>query len=450
MLKLTFHGGAGVVTGACYLLDNGQAKILIDCGMQQGGRAVEEINRHPFGFDPKEIAALMVTHAHIDHTGRIPKLYAEGFRGQIYATPPTLDFAHVLLLDNENLLRGVAEKFKEKPLYTTDDIEGAVKLFHPTPYHQTFEPAPGFKVTLLDAGHILGSSIVVVEADGKKVVFSGDLGNTEMPFLNPTENIDEADYLLVESAYGDRNHKDLSNRKDILEDVAEDVVRRGGTLLIPAFSMERTQDLLYELDELMTNGRIPSVPVFIDSPLAIKITEIFSRYPEYYNKAMQYEFKTKGNIFEFKNFKYTNTVEESKYINSVTPPKIVIAGSGMMNGGRILHHAERYLPDPRSTLLVVGYQVRGSLGRELLDGAREVKIYDKIVEVNARIRLIDGYSAHADQTKLKEWVRPMRFSLRRAFVVQGEQESSAIFATLLRDDFAIDATVPQVGLTYHL
>jgi metallo-beta-lactamase family protein len=450
MLKLSFHGGAGVVTGACYMLDNGRSKILVDCGMQQGGRATEEVNRAPFGFNPKEISALIFTHAHTDHVGRSPKLWKEGFRGKIFGTAPTLDFAKVILEDNQGLLQNVAEKFKEEPLYSLKDVEGVATLFESKNYHEKFEAAPGFLVTLFDAGHILGSSIVVIETEGKKIVFSGDLGNITMPFLNPTEEVKDADYLLVESAYGNRIHKDVANRKDLLEDLTEDTVRRGGTLLIPAFAMERTQDLLYELNDLLKGGRIPNIPVFIDSPLAIKITEIYSKYPEYYNKEAAYLLKHGENIFDFKNFKYTSSVEESKSINAVTPPKIIIAGSGMMNGGRILHHAQRYLPDSRSLLLIVGYQVRGTLGRELLDGANQVKIYDKTIEVNARIRAIDGYSAHADQIKLKEWVRPMRFSLHRAFVVQGEQESSEEFANILRDEFAIDAVVPDAGITYYL
>jgi metallo-beta-lactamase family protein len=282
-------------------------------------------------------------------------------------------------------------------------------------------------------------------------VFSGDLGNTPAPLIGATEVIEYADYCLIESTYGDRIHEDLPQRKEIIEDLIEDTVKARGTLLIPAFAMERTQELLYEIDDLAENGRIPRVPIFIDSPLAIKLIEVYRRYEkEYFNETVSKFMSKSGTFFNFKGLKLTETTEQSKAINEVPPPKVIIAGSGMSHGGRILHHERRYLPDPHSTLLIVGYQGAGSLGRQLLDGAREVRMFGETIPVRANIKAIGGYSAHADQRQLIDWLRPMRFSLRQAFVVQGEEEASAVFAQKIKDEMAVPAVIPQEHQTVVL
>jgi len=448
-MKVTFHGGAGQVTGANYLVSSDDTRILIDCGLVQGGRFSESQNSKPFPYDPASIAAAFVTHAHIDHTGRLPQLVQSGFKGTVYSTPPTRDFAELLLYDSEHVIRGELEREGLPPLYTPEDVAALMERWEGVGYHKPITVGP-FKVTLYDAGHILGSSSIMVEAEGKKVIFSGDLGNPPTPIIKPTEYISEADYCLVESTYGNRVHEDFERRKDLLEDAIEDAVKSGGVLMIPAFAMERTQELLFELNELAEHGRIPKIPIFIDSPLAIKLTGVYQKYQNYFNQEAWNLVRSGDAIFNFPGLKMTLTVEQSKEINDVPPPKIIIAGSGMSQGGRILHHERRYLSDPKSTILFIGYQAEGSLGRRIYDGAKSVRIFGEEVPVRCKRRAIGGYSAHADQPKLLEWVRHMRDSLRSAFIVQGESEASDALAQKVRDELAVKAIIPKAGEAYDI
>lgn len=445
-----------MVTGACYLLETDTTKVLVDCGMFQGSRFSELLNHDPFPFDPTTVDVVLLTHAHIDHVGRLPKLVKEGFRGKIYATSPTLDFARALLADAAHVMRSEQKWEGTEPLYEEKDTEAVFPLTIPVAYNEKVPVAPGMTAVFHDAGHILGSSIIeaFVSEKGKerptKVVFSGDLGNSPTPLLNDTTVIHEADFALIESAYGDRMHESHKETKDMLEDVIEETIAQGGVLLIPSFATERTQELLYELNELVEHGRIPKVPVFIDSPLAIKITEVYKKHPEFYNKKAADLVRSGDNIFQFPGLRFTPTPEDSKAINAVPPPKIIVAGSGMSHGGRILHHEKLYLSDPRTTLLIIGYQAAGSLGRRLLEGAPSVRIIGADIPVRARITRITGYSAHADQRQLLAWVEPMRMSLKKLFVVQGEAEVSSIFAQLVRDKLAVEAVVPKVGDSFEL
>ncbi len=443
-MKLIFYGGAGTVTGSNYLLESGDQRILVDCGLSQGSNYAERRNFDPFPYDPKDINAVFITHSHIDHIGRIPKLYKDGFRGSIYSTPATKDFAELLLLDSEHILSREAAREKKPPLYTVGDVEEVMKSWHGVDYH-----APlifgAFRVEFFDAGHILGSAIIKIEAEGKSVVFSGDLGNYPAPIIQPTEKISSADYCLIESTYGDRVHENVDRRKDLLEDTIEDTVRAQGTLLIPAFAMERTQELLYHLNQLFEGGRVPRVPVFIDSPLAIKLTAVYKKYEDSFNKETLDIARSGDDILNFSELRLTLTTEQSKSINNIKGPKIVIAGSGMSQGGRILHHEIRYLPDPKSTILFVGFQGAGSLGRLILDGATEVKIFGERVPVRCRKIVIPGYSAHADQPRLIEWLKPMRLSLNKVFVVQGEVKVSEALAQKIRDELAVFTVLPKEG-----
>jgi metallo-beta-lactamase family protein len=449
-MKLIFYGGAKKVTGANYLLESSdqKTKILIDCGLIQAGRFAEPENFEPFPYNPSEIKALLVTHSHIDHIGRIPKLWADGFRGTIYSTPATKDFAELLLLDSEHILSEEAEKNNKAPLYTVDDINEALKIWHKIEYHQKFK-IDDFEIEFFDAGHILGSAIIVIRAEGKTIAFSGDLGNYPAPLIKSTEKLDYADYLTIESAYGNRIHK-KENTEEELEDVIEETVKRGGVLLIPSFAMERTQDLLYHLNQLVEGGKIPSVPVFVDSPLAIKLTSVYSKYKKYFNDDIKDIIRSGDDILNFPKLNTALTTEESKEINDVPAPKIIIAGSGMMHGGRILHHAKRYLPDPKNTILFVGYQAEGSLGRQILDGAKKVKIFGDEIEVNSKVKQIENYSAHADQTQIIEWIRPIRLSLKKVFIVQGEEEASKALAQRLKDKFAVNAIIPSFKESFML
>ncbi|KKS82775.1 MAG: RNA-metabolising metallo-beta-lactamase, metallo-beta-lactamase family protein [Candidatus Wolfebacteria bacterium GW2011_GWC1_43_10] len=445
-MKLTFVGGGGEVTGACYLLEDGGLKILVDCGLHQGSRHCEKENFIPFPFDVKTINALLVTHAHIDHIGRIPRLVRDGFGGPIYSTAPTKDAAQELLLDAHHLMLQEITN-GETSLYEVEDINRAMEIWEVTHYRKPF----GVKqagIEFYNSGHILGSASIKITVGGKSIIFSGDLGNVPSPLVKDTEYTEKADYAVIESAYGGRIHEPVNERTSVLEDIIEDTVKAKGTLLIPAFAMERTQQLLFELNMLIEEGRIPRVPIFIDSPLAIRLTQIYQKYSrdkEFFDQEAIETAKKGDQIFNFPGLRFTLTTEESKEINNVPPPKVVIAGSGMSHGGRILHHEIRYLPDPNSTFLIVGFQTEGSLGRRILDGVGEIKIMGEKVPVRCRVKAIGAYSAHADQPLLLNWIRFMSASLKKVFVVQGEKEQSSLLAQKIVDEFAVEAEIPKTG-----
>lgn len=451
-MKLTFYGGAQSVTGSNYMLESEGTKILIDCGLFQGASFSELKNYEKFDYDPKAVAAVCVTHAHIDHIGRIPQLHKLGFEGRIYSTEPTRDFAEALLLDTEHMMREESLRYHKKAIYEMEDVNHAMGLWVGVPYHKKITIGP-FEIEFYDAGHVLGSSSIVVSVEGKRIVFSGDLGNTPPPFIHPTEPIPDVDYALIESTYGDRFHERLEERQNLLEDVIEETVKAGGTLMIPAFALERTQELLFELSDLVREGKIPQAPVFVDSPLAIKLTAVYQKYSTnamYFSEEAVVRFRKGGAMFNFPGLTMSLTVEQSKAINNVEPPKVIIAGSGMSQGGRILHHEGRYLSDPRSTILFVGYQSVSSLGRHIQEGMKIVRVLGEDVPVRCKIRSISGYSAHADQGQLLRWLEPMRERVKRVFVVQGEENSSTVFAQRVIDALAIQAEVPAPGSTVVL
>lgn len=434
-----------MVTGSNYLLEYNNERILIDCGLHQGSRFCERHNWEPFVYDPASISAVFVTHSHIDHIGRLPKLVKDGFQGTVYSTLPARDFSEFLLRDSDHILAKEAEDFKLPILFTEGDVDALMSKWQGIEYHKPIEVGP-FKVVFHNAGHILGSSFISVEAGGELIVFSGDLGNAPAPLIGPWEFFPgKPTYCVVEATYGDRIHEPISERQEVLENVIEDTVKKGGTLLIPAFAMERTQELLFELNDLVEHGRIPKVPVFLDSPLAIRMTAIYKKHERYFTHETKELIKSGDEIMNFPGLKMTLKTEESKAINAVPPPKVIIAGSGMSHGGRILHHERRYLSDPKSTFLIIGYQAQGSLGRQIFEGARSVKIFGEEVPVNCRIQAIGSYSAHADQKQLLEWLRPMRFTLKKSFVVQGEEGPSAALAQKIIDELAVKAEIPRLG-----
>lgn len=449
-MKLTFYGAAGEVTGSNFVLESGNQTVMVDCGLHQGSHYAERQNFEPFPFNPKDIHALLVTHAHLDHIGRVPKLCKEGFRGPAYSTKATKDFAELMLLDSEHILRKEAEREKKPPLYAAEDVGDVMRIWQGINYHERLVMGD-IAFSFFDAGHILGSAIVKIEAEGKTVVFSGDLGNSPAAIIRPTEAIKPpVEYCVLESTYGDRVHEHVDKRRDTLEDVIEDTVRSKGALIIPAFALERTQELLYHLNQLFEEGRVPRVPVFIDSPLAIKLTAVYKKYESYFNPETQEIVRSGDDILNFPGLRLTLTTEQSKDINDVPPPKIIIAGSGMSQGGRILHHEVRYLPDPKSTILFVGYQAKDSLGRRIMDGADEVTIFGERVPVRSKKVVIPGYSAHADQQKLLLWVKPMRTTLKNVWVVHGEKEAGTALAQKIRDEYAVAAEVPKSGETVEM
>lgn len=451
-MKLTFVGGAETVTGANYLLESGDTRILIDCGLNQGGSFCEEANFKPFPYNPQEIDAVFVTHAHIDHTGRLPKLVKDGFLGPVYSTPPTKDFAELLLLDSEHILSEEAAEHDEPPLYHIEDIAKLSALWKGVPYHEPVAVGP-FSIEFVNAGHVLGSSCIIVSAEGKRIAFSGDLGNNPAPFITATEYIEQADYALIESAYGNRVHENPEGRRTELAHDIEETIKKRGTLVIPAFALERTQEMLYELNELIEKHEIPKVPVFVDSPLAIKLTAVYQRYssdPAYFNETALGLIRGGDAIFDFPGLTMCLTTEESKAINATPSPKVIIAGAGMSQGGRIIHHEKRYLPDASSTILFIGYQASNSLGRRILEHEKMVKIEGEDVPVRAAVHAISGYSAHADRPQLLAWLRPMAKSLKEVFVVQGDVDQAQPFAEAAGSELGLKARVPHAGETVVL
>lgn len=449
-MRLTFYGAAKQVTGSNFLLETGGQKILVDCGLNQGGSFVEKQNFEPFPYDPREIAAVFITHPHIDHIGRLPKLYKDGFRGRVYSTIPCRDAGNLLLLDSEHILIQEAERFKKPVIYGIREIEELMTRWTGVEYGELVKVG-NLQATFHNAGHVLGSAFIEIETEGKKIIFSGDLGNSPAPIIGKRDDPPaDIDYCVIEGTYGNRMHGPREERKSILEDMIEDTVKSGGVLMIPAFAMERTQELLFELNELAENGRIPRIPIFIDSPLAIKLTEVYKKHYKYFDEATRKLIQSGDSIFNFPGMKMTLTVEESKHINDVPAPKVIIAGAGMSNAGRILHHERRYLSDPKSTLLVVGYQAEGSLGRQLVDGAKKVKMFGEEIPVRCRIVTASAYSAHADQPQLLSWLEPMRQNLKKVFVVHSEEESGQELSRKMRDELAIDGIVPDPGSSVEL
>ena len=455
-MRLSFFGATRAVTGSNFLLEADCGKILVDCGLFQGNLELIKKNSEDFAYNPSEIDAVLLTHAHLDHCGRLPKLVKEGFCGPIFATPATIDLAKLILKDSLDL--------QEVVLFSSKDLEKTFSLFSPIEYHELKnilqkadnnkeKKESGISFKFLDAGHILGSAIIEVFAEGKKIIFSGDLGNSPTPLLRTTEFPSSADYVLIESTYADREHPDFLKRKDLLEDAIENTIKDKGVLMVPSFALERTQELLYELNELVENHRIPEIPIFVDSPLAIKSVNVYKKYIRYYNKEASFLLRSGDEVFNFPRLKFTMATQESKRINDVPPPKMIIAGSGMSTGGRILHHELRYLSSSKNCLLLVSFQVKGSIGREIQEGKKEIKIFGNPVSVNANIRTIEGYSAHSDKNQLSRWLFHIKNSalaknkhtLKKVFVVHGEEGPAKSLCQIVKDKLGIEAKMPEYG-----
>ncbi len=450
ILKLTCWGGVGAVTGANFLLENDTVKILVDCGLLQGTDTADVENRKPFPYDPATIDILFITHAHMDHIGKIPKLVKDGFKGVIYSTPETKTIAELMLQDAVHLMDAEARQKGISSLYEPKDVIDTFALWKVIPYHQKTALQGGFEVYLKDAGHILGSSMVEFTYNSKKIVFTGDLGNSPSALLRDTEPVTDADYIVMDSVYGDRNHESKEEREKRFEQVVKESIARGGALVIPAFSLERTQVILHEINDLVEKHVITSVPVFLDSPLAIKVTEIYEKISAYYNENIQKELATGDDIFDFPRLKSTARSEDSRAIEATPNPKIIIAGSGMSSGGRVIHHEINYLPDPKSTILLMGYQAIGTLGRNIEEGSKMVTIQGNEVPVRARIEMISGYSAHKDSDHLIEFVEVAAPKVKKVFVTMGEPKSSLFLVQRLRDYLGVDALYPEKGKVYEL
>jgi len=498
-IQIQFLGAVETVTGSQYLLSVGERRLLIDCGMFQG--MPEEIarNRLPFAFDPRSIDALLLTHAHLDHCGRIPSLVQQGYRGPILATPGTLDLTEIVLRDSAKLQEEAAarwarhhpdpgaevapdapvagdhppQQLRSQPmeattrtraaLYTGPDVDQTVTQFRPIDYEAPSQIVPGVTATFHDAGHILGSAIIELAiTDGDRaltIVFSGDLGRSHTPILRDPTPIAHADYLLIESTYGNREHAPQDQAITELAQAVGEVATDRGVLLVPSFAIGRTQELVWVLDELLRDGRIPRLPLFLDSPMASRASDVYLRHPEAYDDETRQLMTAGDSPLEYPGEQYTNEVAASKAIRSQPRPMMVVASSGMLTGGRIMHHLKDFLPDPACTLLFIGYQGEGTMGRHIQDGAREVRIDGAAYAVRCRVRSISGFSAHADEHELEAWLRnfvavggptALDGAPKRVFVVHGDPDAATAFAERIRGELGVDAHLPRYGETVSL
>ncbi len=458
-MKLTMYGGVGWVTGANFLIENfdgekEKKKIMIDCGMFQGNEKAYEKNAEKFPYNPGDIDFLLVTHAHADHIGRIPKLVRDGFHGVIYSTEATKDLVPLMFEDGLKIMEFESKKKEQEPYYSRQDIEKALSLWKSVPYHTEFSLGSGFSARFFDSGHILGSAMIEILYGKKKMLFTGDLGNSPDILLRDTEIVPNISYLLMESVYGDRNHEERELRIEKLKNVILDTIAKKGTLLIPSFALERTQVLLYILNNLVESKEIPYIPVYLDSPLSIDVTHVFKKYVNLMNDEVKKRAKEDDDIFSFPGFVETYSVEESKEIMRREGPKIIISSAGMSHAGRIIYHEKHYLNDPNTTILFVGYQTVGTLGRIIQDGAKKVKILGDEIEINAKVVSIHGYSAHKDRDHLLDFVektdQKSQSGIQKIFVTMGEPSSSMFLAQRIRDYLGIHAIVPDEGDSFIL
>ena len=451
--KITFYGGAGTVTGANFLLGTGNNRILIDCGALEREHLTDNRcdleNLKAFAYDPKSIDALIITHAHQDHIGRVPKLVRDGFRGMIHSTPATKALSAIMFDDALSIMQSDAERHGCAVMYEKEDIDRALSIWQTHEYHEGFSIADS-AVEFLDAGHILGSAMIKCTRNERAIIFTGDIGNSPEPLLNDVEPPAGANYLVMESVYGDRLHEDRGARREILKHAVEDARHNRGTLLIPSFSLERTQVLLFELNEMIEQKEIAPIPVYLDAPLAIRITEVFDTYKNELNATARGEFAHGHDPFAFPGLVRTSDVSDSRQIHTMPDPKIVIAGSGMSSGGRIRAHEMRYLSDEHASVLLVGYQAPGSLGRRIQDGEKEIEIGNEKISIRAQIETLTGYSGHADRDQLLDFVEKAGESLEKIFVVMGEPKASLFLAQRIKDFLGINATVPEALQSFDI
>lgn len=459
-MKIMFCGASSGVTGSCHMIESGSHRILLDCGQFQGGKAEDALNYEPFPFDPAGIECVVLSHAHIDHCGRLPLLAKRGFTGKIYCTDATADLLGIMLKDSAYIHEKEAEWKNRKaeragrsfvePLYTEVDAEDALKLVTPVLYDQLIEINHDMRIVFNDAGHILGSAITElwVKEGGReaKIVFSGDLGMTGRPILRDPTYIKKADYVIMETTYGNRNHPANSSNVKELIDIVIKTVKRGGNVVIPSFAVGRTQELIYEFNRFYEDNReydddLDNVVVYVDSPMATTATEVFRRNSQVFDDETREYILRGDNPLDFKNLKFTRSTDESRALNFIKEPKVIISASGMCEAGRIRHHLKHNLWDARNSIVFVGYQAQGTLGRTLTDGAKKVTLFGEEIQVNAEIHSLEGFSGHADQEGLLTWISSFRQQPKQTFLVHGEDDSKKDFAKLVKDKLGYDPVV---------
>ena len=451
-MKIHFLGAAETVTGSRFLIETGKSRVLFDCGLFQGLKKLRLKNRGPFPVPPASINAVVLSHAHIDHSGYIPALIKQGFAGKVFCTPATLALARILLPDSGHLQEeeasyanrhGFSRHKPARPLYTEEDSYKALKQFKSIDFNIEFNPVPDLKVCFSPNGHILGSAYISITHGQKKIVISGDVGRPDDLLMPPPQKPTDIDYLLIESTYGDRRHP-AENPGEILEDSINTTISNGGTVIIPSFAVGRAQSILYLLGKLIKSGGIPKVPVYLDSPMAIDATEIFYNFHELH-KLDRDDCST---LFEM--VKFTRSVAQSKDIFRTDGPKIIISASGMITGGRVLHHLKRYLPDSRNTLIFVGFQAAGTRGANILAGMKDIKIHGEYFPVKASLVNLEGISAHADYTELGDWLSDVRQAPEKTFIVHGEPQAQDAFRLFLKDKLGWEAEIPSLGEVFKL
>ena len=473
-MKITFLGATKIVTGSNFLVEAAGKRFLVDCGLYQGKEELEELNYREFDYNPAEIDFMLLTHAHIDHSGRIPKLYNDGFKGPIYAHKATCDLCSIMLPDSGHIQemesqwknkKRVRKGQKEKPpLYTADDAIKCMEIFKPVKYDEIIQVDKNIFVRFNDAGHMLGSSTIEIWAieDGKetKTVFSGDLGNNDIPLLSEPTMIDNCDYLVMESTYGSRLHNRNDQKAEMFLNIVSETINNGGTVVIPSFAVGRTQEILYEINKIKENRHdeefmekyrtLMKVPVYVDSPLAISATQVFKENMDLFEDEVKEEMQRGNNPLEFPGLKFTQTADESKALNESNEASIIISASGMCDVGRIKHHLKHNIWNPNSTILFVGYQAPGTLGYQIVNGAKKVTIFGEEFAVNARIEYIEGYSGHADQEWLMNFIYSFLTKPKHIFLVHGEEESQDVLRDKILEKTGIGVSIPEYGECYEL
>ena len=464
MINLSFHGAARTVTGSRHLLDVNGYRILLDCGLFQGRRADTYQRNLNFSFDPRSIDSVIISHAHMDHLGDLPNLVKQGFAGDVNCTSATLDLANIMLTDSANIqendiryvnkVRRRQNQPPVEPLYDSTDVPPTLKLLRGSSYDRSFDLCGGISVTFRDAGHILGSAITVINiTDGQRklsVCFTGDLGRNDIPIIRDPYVVADADILIIESTYGNRLHTDIKMVLDKLAAVINETVARGGKIIVPSFALERTQELVYCLHQLKLSGRIPDFPVYVDSPLAIDATDIFRVHPECYDAETAEFLRTVADPFGFRGLRYVSTVEESKHLNDVKTPMMIIAGSGMAEAGRVQHHLKNNIGDPKNTVLIVGWQAENTLGRKIAEKWPEVSIFGETFKLRCRVEIFNEFSAHADRNDLVKWAGAGKERWQKVFVVHGEEQSALSLADAFKEMGLRDVTVPEYGQAFQL